>query len=235
MKASGTLYGVGVGPGDPELLTLKAVRIIQAAQVLAYPANRQGYSQAREIAARWLSPGQRELPIVMPFQRDRSPANQAYELAAEILAEALAEGQDVAVLCEGDPLLFGSFIYLQRRLAGRFPCAIVPGITSITAAAAISGLPLSSQHERIAILPASAGETAMEQALQDYDSVILMKPGRHRPLILELLQRTGRARDAVYIEQASQAGQRIVRSIAEIPATPGPYFALFLVTRGGTS
>lgn len=228
---TGTLYGVGVGPGDPELITLKAMRIIQTAPVIAYPANPQGQSQARDIATQWLSAGQREIPIAMPFQGDRDPANEAYDQAAVILSDVLVTGQDVAVLCEGDPLFFGSFIYLYQRLAEEFPCIVVPGITAISAVTAITETPLAAGNIRIAIVPATAGEEAIRSALADYDSIAIMKPGRHRPQILELLRESGRADDAIYVEQATRQGQRIITELDDVPATPGPYFALFLITR----
>jgi precorrin-2/cobalt-factor-2 C20-methyltransferase len=132
MNAVGTLYGVGVGPGDPELLTLKAVRILQSVPVVAYPATPQGSAQARDIAAQWLN-GQREIPIAMPCMLDRGPVNAGYDEAAIAIAEELTAGRDVAVLCEGDPLFYGSFSYLLQRLGDRFPCAVIPGINSVSA------------------------------------------------------------------------------------------------------
>ncbi len=232
MKTPGTLYGVGVGPGDPELLTLKAVRILQSVPVVAYPATPQGSAQARAIAASWLN-GQREIPIVMPCMLDRGPVNQGYDQAAVTIAGELAAGYDVAVLCEGDPLFYGSFSYLLHRLGEQFPCVVIPGINSVSAAAAAAALPLITGEQRLTVIPATAGDEAIRQALLNSDSVAILKPGRHRPRLLALLRETGRTEDALYIEQASRPEQRIVRRLAEIPATPGPYFALFLVVRAG--
>ncbi|HXH01812.1 MAG TPA: precorrin-2 C(20)-methyltransferase [Candidatus Competibacteraceae bacterium] len=226
---SGTLYGIGVGPGDPELLTLRAVRLIESCPVLAYPANPTGQSQARAIAARWLG-RQREIAIRMPFQRDRGPANAAYDRAAAEIAECLAAGLDVAVLCEGDPLLFGSFGYLLERLHGRFPCQVVPGVSSVLAAAAASLTPLALLEQSLCILPASAGEEALRRALAEHDSVAILKPGRAREQVLRLLRESGRLGDAVYLESVSRDGQRIVHDLATLQG-PGPYFALILVTR----
>ncbi len=227
---SGTLYGVGVGPGDPELLTLKAVRILQAVPVVAYPATPQGNAQARDIAAEWLI-GKREIPITMPCMLDRSPANEGYDAAAVAIAEELAAGRDVAILCEGDPLFYGSFSYLLQRLGERFPCVVIPGINSVSAAAAAAAIPLIAGEQRLTVIPATAGDEALRQALLDNDSVAILKPGRHRPRLLELLRETGRAEDVLYIEQASRPGERIIKHFADIPATPGPYFALFLVVK----
>ena len=229
---TGTLYGVGVGPGDPELLTLKAVRILQSVPVVAYPATPQGSAQARAIAAQWLN-GQREIPIVMPCMLDRGPVYQGYDEAAILIASELAAGHDVAVLCEGDPLFYGSFSYLLQRLGERFPCVVIPGINSVSAAAAAADLPLITGEQRLTVIPATAGAELIRQTLLDSDSVAILKPGRHRPRLLELLRETGRIGDARYIEQASRPEQRIVRRCEELPETPGPYFALFLVVRSG--
>ena len=232
MTPPGTLYGVGVGPGDPELLTLKAVRILQSVPVVAYPATPQGSAQARAIAAAWLN-GQREIPIVMPCMLDRGPVNQGYDEAAVTIAEELAAGRDVAVLCEGDPLFYGSFSYLLHRLGGQFPCVVIPGINSVSAAAAAAALPLITGEQRLAVIPATADDATIRQTLLNSDSVAILKPGRHRPRLLALLRETGRAADTLYIEQASRPEQRIINRFEEIPATPGPYFALFLVVRSG--
>lgn len=230
MNAVGTLYGVGVGPGDPELLTLKAVRILQSVPVVAYPATPQGSAQARDIAAQWLD-GKREIAIAMPCMLDRGPVNEGYDEAAIAIAEELTAGRDVAVLCEGDPLFYGSFSYLLQRLGDRFPCVVIPGINSVSAAAAAAAIPLITGEQRLTVIPATAGDQVLRRTLLDSDSVAILKPGRHRPRLLDLLRETGRSDDVIYIEQASRTGQRIIESFDEIPATPGPYFALFLVVR----
>ncbi len=231
---TGTLYGVGVGPGDPELLTLKAVRILQSVPVVAYPATPQGSAQARDIAAAWLE-GKREIPIAMPCMLDRGPVNAGYDAAAIRIAEELDTGRDVAILCEGDPLFYGSFSYLLHRLGERFPCVVIPGINSVSASAAAAAIPLMTGEQRLTVIPATAGDEALRQALLNSDSVAILKPGRHRPRLLELLRETGRMEDTLYIEQASRPTQQIIRRFADIPATPGPYFALFLVIRTGSS
>jgi precorrin-2/cobalt-factor-2 C20-methyltransferase len=230
VNATGTLYGVGVGPGDPELLTLKAVRILQSVPVVAYPSTPQGSAQARDIAARWLN-GQREIPITMPCMLDRGPVNAGYDEAAVAISEELAAGRDVAILCEGDPLFYGSFSYLLQRLGERFSCVVIPGINSVSAAAAAAAAPLITGEQRLTVIPATASDELLRRTLLDSDSVAILKPGRHRPRLLELLRETGRADDVLYIEQASRSGQRIIESFEDIPTTPGPYFALFLVIK----
>lgn len=226
---NGTVYGVGVGPGDPELLTLKAVRIIETSPVIAYLTSPQGDSQARDIAARWLTQ-QRQVPIVVSCQTDRTQANRAYDQAAVTLGAALEEGLDVAILCEGDPLFYGSFTYLFQRLGARFPCCVIPGISSVSAVAAVTGRPLATAAEAIGIVPGTAPEAVLRHALETWETVAIMKPGRHRPKLLHLLRETGRIKEAVYVEQATRPNQRIVTQVDILEATPGPYFALFLVT-----
>lgn len=226
--AIGTLYGVGVGPGDPELLTLKAARVIRSCAVVAYPANMEGYSQARSIAAECLH-GQTEIPIKLPFTKDRRTTLLAYDAAAKKISVLLAEGKDVAVLCEGDPLLFGSFIYLQERLAAH-SIKIVPGISSVMAAAAATRVPLARLEQSLRITPATAAPEILEAALQGHDPVVFLKPGKRRGMLLQMLKKCGRLHDTVYIENASRPEQRIITDLESLDsATPGPYFALLLV------
>lgn len=226
---NGTLYGIGVGPGDPELLTFKAARLIRACPVVAYPANLAGESQARMIAAAHLGQ-QREIAIALPFSHERGSTLAAYDAAAEEIAAVLAAGQDVALLCEGDPLLFGSFIYVHERLAERFPCVVVPGISSVMAAAAAARLPLTRLDQSLRILPATCGIERLRQALAEPAALAILKPGRQYGALLELLRESGRWDSSVYVEYASRAEERVVHRLDELPHTAqGPYFALFLV------
>ena len=152
---NGTLTGVGVGPGDPELLTLKAARLIAAADVVAYPCNRNGDSQARRIAAAHLRCGQRELAITLSFDRDRGGTDPGYDHAAGEISTHLSAGRDVVVLCEGDPLFYGSFGYLLQRLPDRC-CHVVPGITSVSAASALATRMLVSGRQSLVVVPGGA-------------------------------------------------------------------------------
>ncbi|GGM02133.1 precorrin-2 C(20)-methyltransferase [Pseudomonas asuensis] len=226
---TGTLYGIGVGPGDPELLTFKAARLIRQCPVVAYITNQHGASQARDIAQEHLVV-QLELPIRMPFERQRHAALAVYDQAAGDIAQQLEHGQDVAVLCEGDPLLFGSFIYLHDRLGDRFPCQIVPGISSIMAAAAAARHPLTRLEQSLRILPATGGPERLRSALAEPGPLVIMKPGRYYGEILRLLRHTGRDVNSVYVEYASRDTQRIIQCHEAMPdVEQGPYFALFLI------
>ncbi len=228
----GTLYGIGVGPGDPELLTLKAARLIESAPAIAFVCNRDGASRARQTVLRHLRPDKTEIPIVMAMAPDegRAAVRAAYAAAAERIAAELDRGRDVAALCEGDPFLYGSFIHLLEAMGRDCACCIVPGISSIAAAAAAAHKPLVSQAERLAVVSAGT-EDAVASALEAYDSVAILKPSSNRARILELLRASGRSSETVYVSAASHDSESVVSDIGELPATPGPYFALFLVSR----
>ncbi len=174
---SGTLYGVGLGPGDPDLITLKAARLIGAARVLAWPALEDGDSFARSIAAGLIAPGTREIAIRVPMRDARGPAQAAYDRAAAEIAAALEAGEDVACLCEGDPLFYGSFMYLFARLSPRFRVEVVPGVTSLTAAAARAGRPLAARNEVISVLPAPLADAELTARIAAADTVAVLKLG----------------------------------------------------------
>ena len=226
--------GVGVGPGDPELLTLKAYRLIQQADVISYIANAKGDSQAKKIAALALqdvSKDQRHIPVVMPMAEDRSAANTAYNQAAKAIALALTAGQSVVFLCEGDPLFFGSFAYLLERLEDQFSCQVVPGISSVHAASAALKIPLSMLKESFAVVSGRHSEQQLRETLTAHDSVVIMKAGRSRQRILQALTDTGRSSDANYLEYIGRQRQHIETDMSVLQGEAGPYFSLFVVTR----
>jgi precorrin-2/cobalt-factor-2 C20-methyltransferase len=226
--------GLGVGPGDPELITLKAHRLMQNADVVSYLANEQGSSQARDIAQDSLAgskAGQIEIPVPMPMKNDRTGANQAYDLAADKIRIVIAEGKSVVFLCEGDPLFFGSFSYLLDRLQDEMTCAVVPGISSVHAASSALKLPLSMLKESVAIINGRHSEEKIRQTLQQHDSVIIMKAGPYRPKILAALAETGRSGEANYLEYIGRDDQVIIEDVSELGDDKGPYFSLFVVLK----
>lgn len=227
---SGTLYGIGLGPGDPELMTLKAHRLISGADVVAYPALVGGQSFARSIAANFLKPDAREIVIEVPMQVERGPAQTAYDTGAVAIAEVLEAGQDVVVLCEGDPLFYGSFMYLQARLAGRFEVSVVPGVNSVNASASASGLPLVARNEVLTILPGPMDVAEMAIRITAVDAVAILKVGRHLGKIRTVLTELGLVDRAVYVERASLPEQRVL-PLAQAP-DEAPYFSMILVTKG---
>lgn len=227
---AGRFYGIGLGPGDPELMTLKAHRLIAAADVVAYPALAGAESFARTIAAGSLKPEAVEIVIDVPMTVERAPAQAAYDTGAARIAEALEAGQDVVVLCEGDPMFYGSFMYLHARLSGRYDCEVVPGVTSITACAAALGRPLAARNEVLTVIPGPLAAAEMQARIATADAVAIIKVGRHLPKIRQVLGDLGLTERAVYIERASLGSQRSM-PLADAPQI-APYFSMILMTKG---
>lgn len=223
---TGTLYGIGVGPGDAELLTLKAVRLIQSCPVLAWPAPLEGEGLARTIAAPHVTGTKTEIAIRLSFRPERDDTDHAYDAAAETIAGHLTAGRDVAVLCEGDPMFFGSFIYLLTRLRDRFAVEVVPGIASPMAASAVALRPLSTLEDGVAIIPATRSEAEIERLLAAAQSAVIMKVGRHLPKVRRVLDRLNLSGKALVVERATQDRQRLI-PLAD--AAEAPYFSLILV------
>jgi precorrin-2/cobalt-factor-2 C20-methyltransferase len=227
---TGRLYGLGVGPGDPELITLKAVRILSEVPVVAYPAPEEGESAARRIAASFIPAGRTEIAIRVPMRAGRMPG-EVYDRAAEEIAIHLGEGRDVAVLCEGDPFFYGSFMYLHDRLAGRFHCTVVPGVTSLTACAAASGRPLVRRDDVLTVLPATLPDSDLEPRLRDTDAAAILKVGRQLPRLSALLARLGLAERATYVAHASRRDEKVA-ALADMAETDAPYFSMILLAKG---
>ncbi|MBZ0127800.1 MAG: precorrin-2 C(20)-methyltransferase [Rhodobacteraceae bacterium] len=227
---SGVLYGIGLGPGDPELLTLKAARLIRSAPVLAYPASPGAESFARSIAAGQIAEGAVELRIEVPMQVDRGPAQAAYDKAAAEIGAALDLGQDVAFLCEGDPLFYGSFMYVLARLAADHRVEVVPGITSVSAAAAALGRPLVARNASLSVLPGPLEDAALRAAITAAGAVAILKVGRHMARLKALVSDMGLAERAFYVERATLPEGRAM-PLAEAP-DEAPYFSMILILKG---
>ena len=230
----GVFYGVGVGPGDPELITLKSYRRIQEADVISFIANDKGESQAKAIAVEALSAvtkSQHEIPVVMPMCNDRSVANKVYDEAASAIAKQLSEGKNVAFICEGDPLFFGSFAYLLERLEAEFSCEVIPGISSVHAASSALQLPLTMLKESFAVISGRHSDQQIRDTLNQHDSVVIMKAGRSRQRLLSLIAETGRSSEANYLEYIGREQQTICRDVSQLADEAGPYFSLFVVIR----
>jgi precorrin-2/cobalt-factor-2 C20-methyltransferase len=229
---SGTLYGIGVGPGDPDLLTIKAAKTIAACAVLAYPAPETGESLARRIAAPHVPPGKKELPIRLPIEIDRHPAQDAYDLGAQALARELDAGKDVALLCLGDPLFYGSFMYLHARLAERHRVIVIPGVTSFAASAALAGYAVAARADSLAVVPATLPDSEIERRIAAHDSLVFLKLGRHFARLKALLARANLIEHALYVERAGQAGERRL-ALHDAHFDAAPYFSLVLLHRRG--
>jgi precorrin-2/cobalt-factor-2 C20-methyltransferase len=226
---TGQLYGLGVGPGDPELLTLKALRLLRAAPIIAYPAPETGSSFARGIVAQWLDAGKREIAIRFPMRPGPPPA-AIYDEAAARLTLALDEGDDIAFVCQGDPLFYGSFTGIYLRLAPRYKVTIVPGVSSLTACAAAASLPLAQRDATLSVIPATLAEDELARRLAASEAAAVIKIGRHFAKLRRVLDGLGRLDNAVYVERATLPNQRIA-PLAQIDPAAVPYFAMALVGR----
>ncbi len=240
MSGSGTagrLFGVGVGPGDPELVTVKAQRLIAAAHVIAYPAKRHGSSIARRAAEPWLRPGQEELALIYPVTTGetdhpggyKGALHAFYDGAAAQIAQRLDDGQDVAVLCEGDPFFYGSYMYIHERLAARYATEVVPGVTAFSAAAAAAGAPLAKRDDVLIVVPGTLPPDALATHLRSADAAVVMKLGRLFGGVREAAELAGVAERAIYVERASSEAQRVAALADVEPAAEVPYMSLVLV------
>lgn len=227
---SGTLYGVGLGPGAPDLMTLRAARLIENAKVIAYPTLAGAASFARSIAADLIPDDAREIVMDVPMSVERAPAQAAYDLGAAQIAEALDAGQDVVCLCEGDPFFYGSFMYLHARLAQSYTVKVVPGVTSVTACAAEAGRPLVARNERLTVLPGPMDEATLRKRIAGAEAVAIMKVGRHLPKIRAVINDLGLTDSATYVERATLPEQVVV-PLAQAPEK-APYFSMILLTKG---
>lgn len=233
---SGRLYGVGVGPGDPELVTVKAARLIAAADVIAYHSARHGRSNARAIAESYLRPGQIEEALIYPVTTERTDhpggyqgaIDEFYAEAAGRLAAHLDAGRDVVVLAEGDPFFYGSYLHMHKRLAGRYETTVVPGVTSVSAAAAVLGRPLMERDEVFTVLPGTLPPDELARRLAGTGPAAVMKLGRTFAGVRSALERAGRLPDAWYVERATTDRERSGR-LADIDPAGVPYFSLVLL------
>lgn len=230
---SGTLYGVGLGPGDPELVTVKAARLISSAEVIAYHSARHGHSIARSVAAPYLRDGQIEEKLVYPVTTETTdhPGGYSgaledfYASAAARLATHLDAGRDVVVLAEGDPLFYGSYMHLHKRLAPTYPAEVVPGVTSVSGAAAVLGRPLVEHDEVLTVLPGTLPVSALAAHLAGPDPVAILKLGRTFGNVRAALELTGRLAEAWYVERAT-TGQQRIEPLASVDPSSVPYFSM---------
>jgi precorrin-2/cobalt-factor-2 C20-methyltransferase len=233
---SGRLMGVGVGPGDPELVTLKALRALASAAVITYFAKAGRDSHARAIAADHLRSGTIELPLEYPVTTElpkcsagyRDAIGNFYDGAAAKIAAHLDAGLTVAVLCEGDPLFYGSYMHLHARLAPRFATEIVAGVSGMAGCWSAAAMPIAQGDDVFTVLPATLGEAELARRLADADAAVVMKVGRHLPKLRRALQASGRLHRALYVERGTMAEAKIVPLAAKCD-DEAPYFAVVLL------
>ena len=236
----GRLTGVGVGPGDPDLLTIRAARLITAADVVAYHCARHGRSIARAAAEPYLRDGQVEEVLRYPVTTEGTDHPGGYNgVLADFYVEAAArleryllDGRDVVVLCEGDPSLYGSYLHLHKRLSGRFAASIVPGISSVSAAAAATSVPLVQHDETLVVLPGTLPADELRARLAGADAAAVLKLGRTFGKVRAALDDAGLLDRARYVERAGTDSERVV-PLADVDPADVPYMSLALVPGHG--
>ena len=234
--SAGKLLGVGVGPGDPELMTLKAMRALGAADVIAHFAKAGNESHSRAIVAQHLRTGVIELPLHYPVTTElprhsaayRDALGAFYDAAAETIAAHLEAGRVVAVICEGDPLFYGSYMHVHTRLAPRFAAEIVAGVTGMSGCWSAAGMPIAQGDDVFTVLPATLAADELERRLADCDAAVVMKLGRHLPKVRRALEKTGRLARAIYVERGTMADAKMIPLAAKAD-DDAPYFAVVLV------
>ena len=231
----GCLYGVGVGPGDPELVTLKAMRVLQEVPIICVPqAETSQDSYALEIVRAYLDQDKQEiLRLTFPTD-DAEAAGEVWRGAADQIGERLSRSQDVAFITEGDPMLYSTFSYVLDAVCQHYPDArieIVPGVSSVMAAAASSGVPLVTHGQRLAILPAVYGIDDLSEAIANYDTIVLMKVNRTLLQALANLEQLGLAGKGIYVRRASTAREEVVRDLSTLSEEDLDYFSLLIIKR----
>lgn len=235
-QLKGRLIGVGTGPGDPELLTLKAVRALGEADVLAHFAKRGNNGNARAIISAHLKPEIVELPLLYPvtteIDKDHADYKSAitgfYEELARAVAGHLEAGRTVAVLSEGDPLFYGSYMHLHVRLSQHFPTEVIPGVTAMSGCWSQTGLPIVQGDDVLSVLPGTMSEFELSRRLADTDAAVIMKVGRNLPKIRRALAATGKLERAMYVERGTMANTAAM-PLADKADDTAPYFAIVLV------
>jgi precorrin-2/cobalt-factor-2 C20-methyltransferase len=235
-EARGTLYGVGVGPGDPELMSLKAARILSAVPVVAYFAKKghagnakravDGHLNGRAELLRFDYPMTTELPENDPAYRRALSA--FYDESAAALAERLDRGLDVAVLCAGDPFFYGSYAHLHERLTETHNCEVIPGITAMSGCWTRAAMPMTCGDEMLSVLCGTMSEAALAEKLAASDAVVIMKVGRNLPKVRKALTDAGMIDRAIYVERGTTPQERIL-PLREMSADEAAYFGVVLV------
>ncbi|MFV3287268.1 precorrin-2 C(20)-methyltransferase [Pseudomonas sp. NY11955] len=236
MAPRGRLLGLGVGPGDPELITLKALRLLREAPVVGYFVAKGKRGNAFGIIEGHLQPEQTLLPLVYPVTTEALPAPLSYEQvisdfydeASVQVAEHLDAGRDVAVICEGDPFFYGSYMYLHDRLAQRYEAEVIPGVCSMLGGASVLGAPLVYRNQSLSVLSGVLPAEELKRRLADADAAVIMKLGRNFPKVREVLAELGLDGRALYVERATMANQKIV-PLDQVDPQSSPYFSLIIV------
>ncbi len=230
----GRFYGVGVGPGDPELLTVRAQRLLRQMGVICYTELDNGApSFALGVVKSLVANDAELLPIIIPSD-DTPVSHETWHIASERIGAKLREGRDVAFITEGDPMLYSEYPHLiehlQTEVSG-LQAEVVPGVPSVMAAAASSGIPLVSQGQRLAILPAVYGIDDLRETIANFDTIVLMETDQNLMRALANLESLGLAGHAIYVRQASTASERVIQDISQVTAEDLDYFSLLIIKR----
>jgi precorrin-2/cobalt-factor-2 C20-methyltransferase len=236
MTACGTLYGVGVGPGDPELMSLKAARILKSARVIAYFAKKGSVGNARRIVDGELNPAAELVRLDYPFTTELPESDPCYrealiafyDASAAMLAARLDAGQDVAVICAGDPFFYGSYAHLHERLAATHECEVIPGVTAMSGCWTSASLPMTCGDEMLTVLSGTMNGDQLAARLAASEAAVIMKVGRNLAKIRQALASAGKLDRAVYVERGTMPEERIVK-LADKPDDEAAYFAIVLV------
>jgi precorrin-2/cobalt-factor-2 C20-methyltransferase len=235
-EKKGQLFGLGVGPGDPELITVKALRLLQAAPVVAYFVAKGKKSNAFGIIENYLDAQQITVPLVYPVTTEKlepplcyeSIIADFYDTAAVQIAEYLDAGRDVAVICEGDPFFYGSYMYLHDRLGASYVTDVVPGVCSMLGGTAVLGAPLVYRNQSLSVLSGVLPEDELKRRLADADAAVVMKLGRNFHKVRRVLDELNLSARALYVERATMKNQRIV-PLDEVDPMASPYFSLIII------
>jgi precorrin-2/cobalt-factor-2 C20-methyltransferase len=230
---SGTLIGVGVGPGDPNLLTLKAVRAIETADIVAHFAKAGSMSNARRVVERFLRVGLPELELLYPVTNPEPVGYETviqrfFDQSAATVAAHLEAGRSVAVLSEGDPLFFGSYLHLHVRLMKRFSTQVIPGVTAMSGCWSAAQLPIAQGDDVLTVLPGTLAEDELVRRFGQNDPTVVMKVGRNLAKIRRALAASNRLARAIYVERGTTKDERLM-PLADKPDDLAPYFAIILV------
>ncbi|WFR95498.1 precorrin-2 C(20)-methyltransferase [Rhizobium tumorigenes] len=236
LVSTGRLIGVGTGPGDPDLLTVKAVKALERADVVAYFAKAGRHGNGRTVVDDLLRADVSMLPLYYPVTTEidrhhedyKRQITAFYDLSAEAVAAHLDAGRTVAVLSEGDPMFYGSYMHLHVRLAHRYPTEVIPGITAMSGCWSLAGMPIVQGDDVMSVLPGTMEEAELARRLVDTEAAVIMKVGRNLPKIRRALAASGRLHHAVYVERGTMRNQSVTRMI-ERDDGEAPYFSLILV------
>ncbi len=236
----GTLYGVGLGPGDPDLVTIKAHRVVTTAPVIAYFRKRGKIGHARTIVAEMLgAKAVIEIALEYPVTTEVAfndadyiePIRDFYAQSATRLGNHLDNGEDIALLCEGDPFFYGSFLHMYDRLRHTYPVIVVPGITGMSGCWTAAASPITYGDDVLTVLPGTLSHDALLKSLRATDAAVIMKVGRNLEKIKAALKAADRFNEAIYVERGTMRGERVM-PLANLEVSPAPYFSIILLPGG---